>query len=118
MCRKCGEPDRRGSSKVRRHRRKRLLEGAGGANLGGNGVITACIWCFCLLGDRAGYLAVGGRRIPVLRMEQDRLMPGGPYSLYNLGPACPKCNKARAYDQVEFPDGCWFGSDRRREAAA
>lgn len=117
MCRKCGEPDRRGSSKVRRHRRKRLLEGAGGS-YGGNGVITVCAWCHCLLGEHAGYLAVGGRRLPIRRLEQDRIMPGGPYALYNLVPACGPCNKGRAYDEQVFDEGCWFGSGRRREAVA
>lgn len=91
-----------------------MLEGAGGA-IAGNGVITVCVWCYCLLGDRAGYLAVGDRRLAVRRLEQDRLMPGGPYSLYNLVPACGPCNRARSYDEQIFEDGCEYGSGRRRE---
>lgn len=113
MCRTCGEPDLRGSAARRRGRRKRLLEGAGPGGVG-NGTITVCFWCDVLLGDRRGYLAVTlpdgtHKRLPILRLEQDRLQAGGPYSLYNLVPACGPCNRARTYDRVEIPDGCEYG---------
>lgn len=101
---------------MRRHRRKRLLEGAGAASHGGNGVITACLWCGVLLGDKPGRLVVGGRALRIERLEQDRLMPGGPYALYNLVASCPRCNKARTYTERELPDGCLFGPGAPRFA--
>lgn len=117
MCRKCGEPDLRGSSSRRRQRRKRLLEGAGAWTFGGNGTVTACVWCSVLLADHAGYLAVGGVRLPVRKLEQDRVMVGGPYSLWNLVASCGPCNRSRTYLEQEIPEGCAFGVGQRRRAA-
>lgn len=111
MCRRCGEPDKRGSAAVRRRRTQRLLD------LHGNGTICPCTWCGALLGATPGYLAVPAarRRIPILKLERDRLIPGGSYALWNLVPACGPCNNARAYEAAEagrvaFPDGCQYGT--------
>lgn len=113
MCRKCGEPDRRGSSSRRRRRRAQLLEGAGGITTGGNGVMTGCVWCGCLLADVPGYLRVdidGERRhLRIRRLEQDRIQAGGPYVLWNLIAACGPCNRARVYTELVVADGCYFG---------
>lgn len=109
MCRKCGENDKRGSARDRRNRRTRLLEGKGAASNGGNGVITTCVWCDVLLGERVGYLSVDGRRLKIERLEQDRLTPGGPYALWNLVAACESCNKARTYERRNIPEGCEYG---------
>lgn len=122
MCRRCGEPDRRGSAEIRRRRRRALLRGLHNS-FGGNGVITVCVWCGVLVAEHAGYLPVvlpGGRvqRLPIRKLEQDRLRGhGSPYSLWNLVPACGPCNKARTYDMYEIPPGCPFGPEvaaRRR----
>lgn len=56
-----------------------------------------------------GYLAAGGKRIPVVYMERDRIKPGGPYSLWNLQPACGPCNRARTYMERQVDDGCTYG---------
>lgn len=111
MCRRCGAPDRRPGAARRRVITRRLLEKHG------NGVVCPCTWCGALLGAQPGYLAIPAvrRRIPILKLERDRLMPGGPYSLWNLVPSCGPCNKNRAYDaaragRLEFPDGCHYGT--------
>lgn len=122
MCRKCGESDRRGSSKVRRQRRRRLLEGAGGVTTGGNGVITACVWCGHLVGDIPGHLRVvidgRVRHLRIRKLEQDRIRAGGPYSLWNLAAACGQCNRARVYDDLEIIDGCLYGPSTREGVIA
>lgn len=115
MCRRCGEQDKRGSSKVRRARRQRLLEGAGHSSHGGNGFVTACWWCGRLVGQRRGYMPLpNGGRMLIERMEQDRISRRGWYSLYNLVAACHGCNWERFLDElrmraVEIPDGCEHG---------
>lgn len=105
MCRRCGEPDRRPGSKDRARLSRRLLE------LFGNGVVARCVHCDGLVGLAVGYLAVPAARvrIPIARMERDRIIPKGPYSLWNLQPSCGPCNRARTYDEVEVPDGCDYG---------
>lgn len=112
MCRRCGEPDRRGNAEQRRRRRDRLLDQYG------NGVVCPCIYCGVLLAHERGYLAVAGRRLRIDRLEQDRLMPGGPYALWNLVPACGPCNRARTYAEQHIPDGCEYGSGIRKELTA
>ena len=115
ICRKCGEPDRRGSAADRRRSRQRLLNGENG--LGGNGVITVCIYCLTLLSNAGGgsfEVVVDGKRryLPVERLERDRLMGcGSPYAFWNLAPACGPCNRARTYAELEIPDGCAFGPE-------
>lgn len=118
MCRRCGAPDRRGNNKDRRRRARRLAE------IHGNGTVCPCTWCGVLVSPTPGRLVVparaginGGRGwyLPILQLEQDRLMEGGPYALWNLVPSCPPCNKARAYESAQaglvvFPDGCDFGT--------
>lgn len=117
MCRRCGEPDRRPGAARRRQLTKRLLE------IHGNGVICPCWLCDGLLGAQPGYLTVTDpdgkvRRLKIQKLERDRLEPGGPYSLWNLMPACGPCNRARTYDTREIPDGCDYGPGLPREVIA
>ena len=108
MCRRCGEPDRRGSAEDRRRRRSRMLSEYG------NGVVCPCWWCGTLLGVRRGYLTTPAGRLAIHRLEQDRLIPGGSYAYDNVVPACRSCNHARAVDQQQWADGCDFGGALRR----
>ena len=109
MCRKCGAPDRRPGSKRRAVISRRLAE------VHGNGVICPCTWCGTLVSPAGpGRLHVGGRYLPIAKLERDRLIPGGPYSLWNLVPSCPPCNKGRTYTDQLVPEGCAFGSGVRR----
>ena len=121
MCRRCGAPDRRPGSRDRARLTRRLAE------IHGNGVICPCTWCANLVAATPGRLHIPagphgpGRYLPILKLERDRLMPGGPYSLWNLVPSCPPCNKARSYGgQLAFPDGCLHGTpdDAQTEAAS
>lgn len=124
MCRRCGEPDRRGSNRDRKRRRSQLLEGGGGITTGGNGVLTACVWCNCLVGDVSDALPLtlpDGTDVllPVELMEQDRIQMGGPYALWNLVASCGPCNRARLYEELEIAEGCLYGPEtlaRVREA--
>lgn len=79
----------------------------------GNGVICPCAWCGTLLAARAGYLTIGRRRLPIQRLEQDRIIPGGPYAYWNVLPACRACNHARAVEEQQWRDGCDYGGPRR-----
>jgi hypothetical protein len=87
MCRRCGEPDRRGSSRDRRARKQWLLTRFG------DGINCPCFWC--------------GRPLSLFTLQQDRLVAGGPYRRDNLVPACAGCNIARNGDGI--PDGCLYG---------
>lgn len=117
MCRRCGEPDRRGPARARRIRKSKLLAGAGVESPGGNGVITVCTWCFCLLGLEAGTLAVADHTgaelvLEVRKLEEDRLAGNGsPYRMDNLVASCHPCNIGRVYDTLEIPEGCAFGPE-------
>ena len=83
MCRRCGEPDRRGRARDRRARKLWLLDKFG------NGVECPCTWC--------------GTTLTFATLQQDRIVPGGPYRRDNLVPACGNCNIARTGDRI--PDG-------------
>lgn len=112
VCRKCGEPDRRGSATTRRRSRARLLADYG------NGEIALCVWCGDLVGNVKDSFVVGGRRLEIHRLERDRLMPGEGYAYWNLVPSCGPCNRARAYAEQGFDNPiCYFGASRRRTAA-
>jgi hypothetical protein len=87
MCRRCGEPDRRGSARARRARKQWLLAAFG------DGVECPCFWC--------------GTALNLLTLQQDRLVPGGPYRRENLVPACSGCNIAR--NGASIPEGCRYG---------
>jgi hypothetical protein len=87
MCRRCGEPDRRGSARNRRARKAYLLAAFG------NGVQCPCIWC--------------GTTLTFATLQQDRLVAGGPYRRDNLVPSCGRCNIARRL--LDIPDGCQYG---------
>lgn len=87
MCRRCGEPDKRGSAKSRRARKRWLLATFG------DGETCPCTWC--------------GRDLTFHAVQQDRIIPGGPYRRDNLIPACADCNIARSNDRI--PEGCEYG---------
>jgi hypothetical protein len=87
MCRRCGEPDRRGSARARRARKLWLLATFG------DGTECPCFWC--------------GTSLSLFTLQQDRLVPGGPYRRENLVPACGRCNIAR--NGASIPDGCHYG---------
>lgn len=89
MCRRCGEPDRRGNSRDRRATKRWLLDTFG------DGVSCPCTWC-------AKPLYAG-------TVQKDRLMQGGPYARWNLVPACGPCNRRRTYENLEVASGCAFG---------
>jgi hypothetical protein len=117
MCRRCGEPDRRGPAKARRRRRDLLLNGMNG--LGGNGTVTVCVHCHVLLGAVADTLTITDPARPfrpigleIRKLEQDRILGlGTPYNHSNVQPACGPCNRARTYEQAEIPEGCQFGPE-------
>jgi hypothetical protein len=82
MCRRCGEPDRRGPAKARRRRRDLLLNGMNG--LGGNGTVTVCVHCHVLLGAVADTLTITDPARPfrpigleIRKLEQDRIARAG-----------------------------------------
>jgi hypothetical protein len=85
MCRRCGEPDRRGSAASRRARKRWLL------TTFGDGRTCPCFWC--------------EKPLTWLTVQQDRIVPGGPYRRANLVPACAGCNLTRHL----IPDGCAYG---------
>ncbi len=87
MCRRCGEPDRRGKARDRRARKAWLL------TTFGDGHTCPCYWCKSPL--------------TAFTLQQDRLNPGGPYRRDNLVPACARCNIARNAHRI--PDGCEYG---------
>lgn len=94
MCRRCGEPDRRGSNKSRRARKLRLIRVYGDEAKGTIG----CIWCDKVLNYKT--------------LTVDRLVPGcegGTYRWENIAPACRHCNIVRYFTAHEFPDGCEYG---------
>lgn len=105
MCRRCGEPDKRGSAAQRRRRAQSLLDEFG------NGVVCPCVWCGELVGVVAGWLRVAGYVLPVGKLEQDRLDPLGSYFRRNVVPACGPCNRARHYgdERLIQPEGCEYG---------
>lgn len=85
MCRRCGEPDRRGSTRNRRARRAWLLSPA--SLHGGDGQRVPCFnsdSCGTWLTDQT--------------LEVDRIIPawrGGSYRRENIRPACGPCNRER-----------------------
>lgn len=85
MCRKCGEPDRRGSARNRRARKRWMLKTFG------DGITCTCWLC--------------GVELTYLTVTADRIVPGGPYRRSNIAPACMGCNIARS----NAPEGCAFG---------
>jgi HNH endonuclease len=94
MCRRCGEPDKRGNNQTRRRRRQAIID------RDGDGTTVQCTW-------QTHEKCPG--ELTIDTMEQDRIEPGGPYSLDNLVASCGHCNKARNYRLVEIPEGCVFG---------
>lgn len=88
MCRRCGERDRRGAARDRRARKRWLLKEFG------DGTTVECFWgC--------------GTKLTFATLEQDRIVPGGPYRRDNLVPSCGPCNIKRAAETI--PDGCYYG---------
>lgn len=88
MCRRCGERDRRGGARDRRARKRWLLTEFG------DGTTAECFWgC--------------GTKLTFLTVQQDRIVPGGPYRRDNLVPSCADCNIKRAAETI--PDGCHYG---------
>jgi hypothetical protein len=88
MCRRCGERDRRGSADRRRARKRWLLEEFG------DGTRVECFWgC--------------GTALTFATLQQDRIVPGGPYRRDNLVPSCADCNIKRS--AATIPDGCHYG---------
>lgn len=68
--------DSRGSAERRRERKWELLAKYG------DGSRCNCIHCGCELTFET--------------CQQDRIIPGGPYTLANLQPSCGTCNKRRS----------------------
>lgn len=87
MCRRCGEPDKRGSNRNRRARKLWFLTEFG------DGEKVPCYLC--------------DRPLTYAEVTADRLVPGGPYARWNVRPACLPCNRSRA--RPEIPDGCLYG---------
>lgn len=87
MCRRCGERDRRGNAADRRARKHWLLTAYG------DGATAACTWC--------------EKPLNFVTVQQDRLVPGGPYRRDNVVPACADCNIRR--EAASIPDGCFYG---------
>src|SRR5882757_2182728 len=88
MCRRCGERDRRGSAERRRARKRWLLKEFG------DGTTVDCFWgC--------------GTTLNFGTVQQDRIVPGGPYRRDNLVPSCADCNIKRT--AANIPDGCYYG---------
>ncbi len=87
MCRRCGEPDKRGPAHQRRRRRAWLLAEFG------DGTSAPCAWC--------------AKPLTRATLQVDRLIPGGSYARANIVPACAGCNVARTY--MPTPEGCRYG---------
>lgn len=68
--------DKRGNSTSRKVRKAKLLVRHG------NGITCPCSWC--------------GVEIDSTSLQQDRIVPGGSYSMPNLIPACADCNRERS----------------------
>lgn len=87
MCRRCGEPDKRGSSRDRRRSKLALLAEFG------DGVTCPCAWC--------------GAVLTALTLQRDRLDPRGTYRRENIVPSCGPCNRARAREPMT--PACQYG---------
>ena len=87
MCRRCGEPDKRGPARARRRRRQWL------ADTFGDGTLVPCTWC--------------GLTLSIFTLQVDRLVPGGSYARDNVVPSCAGCNLARTRNPI--PEGCSYG---------
>lgn len=97
MCRRCGEPDRRGNNRDRRRRKQWLL------NHFGDGKTVEC--ALKLADDCPGTLTLH-------TVTAERMIPGcqgGSYRHSNLLPACLPCNIARGATDYEISEGCVFG---------
>jgi hypothetical protein len=85
MCRRCGEPDKRGNTKNRRARKQWLLTTEFGGSVG------KCVHC--------------ERELTIFTVEADRIIPGGSYRRENIWPACGPCNRSRR----DIPEDCAYG---------
>lgn len=97
MCRRCGEPDRRGSPRDRKARKLWLLKTYG------DGTTVACA---LQLSDKCL------RTLSYATMQVDRLIPGhqgGSYRHGNIQPACGPCNIARTAVDYEVANDCQYG---------
>jgi len=78
--------DRRGSAQDRRRRKHWMLAWYG------DGTSVHCVHC--------------GKLLSFATMEQDRIVPGGPYNRRNIQPSCEPCNKRRGDCPITpFPPG-------------
>lgn len=78
--------DRRGSAEDRRRRKLWLIA------YYGNGTTVDCIHC--------------GKGLDFSTVEQDRIIPGGPYNRKNIQPSCRPCNVRRGDSPVTpYPIG-------------
>lgn len=89
MCRRCGEPDKRGNSLDRLRRKRRFLREFG------DGITCPCAWC--------------GVTLTIFTVEADRLDPRGTYRWDNVVPACGPCNRARLRWPGPPAEGCEYG---------
>lgn len=84
MNRRKGIPDKRGSSADRARRKHWLLA------MHGDGTTCPCIHC--------------GKGLDFNSIEQDRIIPGGPYNRKNVQPSCGPCNIRRGDSPITpFP---------------
>jgi len=76
--------DQRGSSADRLRRKIKLMYRHG------DGETCPCVHC--------------GKALTMKTMEQDRIIPGGPYNMANVQPSCKSCNMLRGNSPVTpFP---------------
>lgn len=76
--------DKRGKAKDRRRRKTWMLA------MYGDGITCPCVHC--------------GTSLTFETMQQDRIIPGGPYRRDNVQPSCEPCNKRRGDSPITpFP---------------
>jgi hypothetical protein len=76
--------DKRGRAADRRRRKVKML------HLFGDGETCPCVHC--------------QKPLTLATMEQDRIIPGGPYNMKNVQPSCKRCNLLRGDSPVTpFP---------------
>jgi 5-methylcytosine-specific restriction endonuclease McrA len=81
---KRGDDDKRGRAADPRRRKHKLLHWFG------DGTTAPCVHC--------------GVKLTWDTLEQDRIIPGGPYRMSNLQPSCGPCNRRRGDSPITpFP---------------